>query len=98
MYIERKFLTDDDIENFCYDLERNSLEGLSGCVCVLGLVPFFEEKNHPCYRRPSFPSELDEITTPKWKINLIQECEYQLRCSCRIPKNSPTIQWKRVTR
>ena len=34
---ERKFLTDDDVENFCYDLERNTLEGLGSCVCELGL-------------------------------------------------------------
>jgi hypothetical protein len=86
MCIERKFLTDDDIENFCYDLERNTLEGLSSCVCELGLIPFLEEKTHRCYKRPSFPSQLDEITTPKWKINLIQEHENKLRCTCRVPK------------
>jgi len=73
--IERKFLKDDDIENFCYDLERNTLEGISICVCELGLVPFLEEKVHLCYRRPSFPSQIDEIITPKWYINLMQERE-----------------------
>jgi len=85
--IERKFLTDGNIENFCYGFERNTLEGLGSCVCELGLVPFLEEKTHLCYRRPSFPSQIDEITTPKWKINLIQEHENQLRCSCRVTKN-----------
>ena len=30
--MEGKFLTDEDIENFCYELERNMLEGLSSCV------------------------------------------------------------------
>jgi len=81
MCIERKFLTDDDIENFCYDLERNTFEGLSSCVCELGLVPFLEEKTHPCYKRPSFSSQLGENTTPKWKINLMQEHENKLRCT-----------------
>ena len=47
MCIEKKFVTDDDIENFCYDLERNTLEGFCSCVCDLGLVPFLEEKTHP---------------------------------------------------
>ena len=84
--IERKFLMDDDVENFCYDLERNTLEGLDSCVWELGLVPFLEDKTHPCYRRPSFPSQIDEITTPTWKINLIQEHENLLRCSCRVTK------------
>ena len=72
-WIERKFLTNDNIENFYYYFERNALEGLSICVCELGIVPFLEEKVHPCYRRPSFPSQLDEIITPKRYMNLIQE-------------------------
>ena len=97
--IDRKFLTDDDIENFCYELEGNALEGLSSCVCELGLVPFWKEKTHPYYKRPSFPSQLDEITTPKWKVNLIQERENKFRCTCRVPKKSPrAIQWNSVTR
>jgi len=99
MCIERKFLTDDHIENFCFDLERNALEGLSSCVCVLGLVPFLEEKAHPCYKRTSFPSQLDEITTPKWKLNPTQEHENKLRCTCRVPKKSPrAIRWNTVVR
>ena len=96
--IERKFLTDDNIENFCYELERNTLEGLNSCVCELGLVPFSEEKVHPCYKRPSFPSQLDEITTPTWYINLIQERDYELRCTCHVHESPMAIQRDRIDR
>ena len=96
--IERKFLTDDDIENFCYEFERNTLEGLSSCVCELGLVPFLEEKASPCYRRPSFPSQLEEITTPRWYINLIQEHDNQLACTCRVHVSPIAIRWDRINR
>ena len=96
--IDRKFLTDDDIENFCYELERNTLEGLSSCVCELGLVPFLKEKAHPCYRRPSFPSQLDEITTPRWYINLIQGHDNLLRCTCRVHESPMAIRWDRIDR
>jgi hypothetical protein len=63
--IERIFLTDGDIKSFCYELERNTLEELSSCVCELGFVPFLEENTDPCYMRPSLPSHFDEFTTPK---------------------------------
>ena len=96
--IERKFLTGDDIENFCYELERKTLEGLSSCFCDLGLVPFLEEKVHPSYRRPSFPSQLDEIATPKCYINLIKERDNQLRCTCRVQEYPIAIQWDRIDR
>jgi len=48
-----------------------------GCFFLGGQDP-------SCYRRPSFPSQIDEIATPKWKINLIQEHENLLRCSWRV--------------
>jgi len=89
---------DDDIENFCYELERGTLEGLGSCVCVLGFVPFLEDKVHPCYRKSSLSSQIDEITTPTWYINHLQEHHNQYRCSCRVQKSALAIRWDKIDR
>jgi len=64
---------------------RNGHIGRTVQFCLwVGFLLFLENKVRPCYKIPSLPSQLDEITTPRWHIRHLQEHYDFLRYPCHV--------------
>jgi hypothetical protein len=91
--IERRFFTCNDIDTFCFQLRKGTLEGLCNCVWGRGrrILGFLKHKVHPCYNGPSLSFPM--YCQPTGYIKHLQDYHNIYPCSCHVQKSPLVHQW-----